>query len=164
MHKYTILIMALLASVLATAAVFAQELVADTMVSGEPWIDLFLPFVSTVTVSLIGVFVTFGTVYLKNRWGIEIDEENRKAFQTSVTNAAGLLIQNAATAGRAIEFDVRSPMMKQAIDYVARGAPAAFARQEINPEHVAEAVTSKVAQILAGALPPAAAPSTPIET
>lgn len=130
-----------------TFAAATAALAQDTTVSAEPWVAILLPFVLTVTTALIGAGTTFGIAYLNARWNIQIDAENRAAFQTAVTNAAGLLIQKAGSKAAAAAIDVGSPMLKDAIRYVEKGAPAALARQGITPEHVAKAILAKIPQI-----------------
>lgn len=129
-------------------ALAGAALAQDTVVSAEPWVATFLPFVATLTTALIGAAVTFGVAYMNARWKIQVDQENRDAFQTSVTNAAGLLIQRLGAQAAMAKIDVHSPAMREVIDYVGKGAPEAIAKWGITPERVAKAIVAKVPQVL----------------
>jgi hypothetical protein len=142
--------LALLAGCFAFAAV-AQ----DTVITAEPWVATFLPFVTAITVALIGTLVPLIFAYVLKKWGLDVDKEHRDAFQTSVTNAAGLLLQRAAASASTAKIDVGSPMMAEAIRYVQERAPDALKKWGITPDMIAKSIVAKIPQIEAssGAAP-----------
>lgn len=141
-------------AIAALAAVLALPALAqDTVISAEPWVATFLPFVTAVTVALIGALVPLVFAYVLKRWGIDVEKAHRDAFQTSLTNAAGLLIQKAAAGAATAKIDVRSPAMAEAIRYVQNGAPDAIKAWGITPERIATAIVAKIPQIEASSGP-----------
>lgn len=151
--------MKLFAAVLVAMLAFAGLAHAqETVISAEPWVTTFMPFVQAVVLALIGAGVTFGTAYLNARWNIQIDAENRAAFQQSVTNAAGLLLQRLGADAANAKIDVHSKAFAEAIRYVEKGAPEALAKWGITPDRVTEAILAKVPQVTASPTPIMGAP------
>lgn len=135
-------------AIAALAAVLALPALAqDTVIVAEPFVVTILPFVTTITVALIGALVPLVAAYVKTRWNLDWEKAHRDAFQTSLTNGAGLLIQKAGDALSAGKIDVRSPAMAEAIRYVQNGAPDAIKAWGITPERIATAIVAKIPQV-----------------
>lgn len=107
------------------------------------------PFLTATATAAIPVLVAG----FLQRTRIQVDAAQREAFQTSLTNAAGLLIQKAGASASTATIDVRSPAMAEAIRYVQSGAPDAIRKWGITPESVAEKIVAKVGLITAAAPP-----------
>jgi hypothetical protein len=148
---------------LMSAMAFAQTEPGTTVVTAEPWVATFLPFITTLTTGLIGLLTIFLGYYLKAKYDIDWEKENRDAFQTSATNAAGLFIQRVGAEAAMATIDVHDPRLKEFIDYVGKGAPKAIEQWGITPERVAKTILAKVAQVLPVEVAPIAGPlPTPI--
>jgi hypothetical protein len=138
---------------LLAARAFGQEV--DTVISAEPWVATFMPFVSTITVALIGALVPLVFAYVLKKWGLDVEQAHRDALQTSLTNAAGLLLQKLGRQAEGATIDVRSQAMADAIRYVEKSAPDALKSWGITPDSIAEKIIAKIPQIEAssGAAP-----------
>lgn len=143
------------ALMLLPVAALAQAVVAttdapDTVVTAAGWVQLFQPFVLTIATALAGWLATRISDYLASKKVIEQDEEQRTAFQTSVKNAAGLLVQRAGRDAASAIVDLHDPRLKALHDYVQKGAPGAFARWGITPDKVSETILAALGKLLAG--------------
>jgi hypothetical protein len=141
--RYSTPLIAFVAMIFAHAA-YAQ----DTVVTAEPWVVTFMPFVQLLITGIIGLLTTFLGLYMKAKYNIEWEKEQRDAFQTSATNAAGLYIQRVGAQAAMATVDVHSAALKEALDYLAKGAPTAIRHWGITPERITKILLAKISQVL----------------
>lgn len=115
-----------------------------TVVSAQPFVELLLPFVQAI---VLGVLVPVATAYLIRKLKLDMEAHQRDALQTSLTNAAGLVIQRGAAQAGKLTVDTRSPQMAAAIRYVQDSAPDAVRKWGLTPEAIAEKVRAKLPQV-----------------
>ena len=115
----------------------------DTIVSAQPFVDLLLPYINAI---VIGVFVPVFLAFALKKLGLDMEAKNREALQTSLSNAAGLLIQKAGVEAGAFSLDVKNEQMAAAIRYVQKSAPDAVAKWGLDPSEIAEKIRAKIPQ------------------
>lgn len=149
------LLTGLIGLLLFTGAAFAQAVTAtpDTIVNvGDlvsPWLQLIFAAASVV----IPAAALWAAAELRRRTGISIEASHREAFQTALTNAAGLLLAKAGDAAKNISFDARSPAIKDAVLYVNKSAPDALAYFGVSPDQIAEKIAAKLGAMTAAPPP-----------
>ena len=136
MNRFLLILGALLALPVAAMA-------QDTVISNAPFVDLFMPFLQAIALAMAPIVAG----YIIRILGIKADDSKRAAFQTSLANAAGLLLAKAGSAARTATLDVRNANMAEAIRYVQNSAPDAIAKWGITPESIAQKIVAKIPQI-----------------
>lgn len=116
----------------------------NTVVSAQPFVELLLPFVQAI---VLGVLVPVATAYLIRKLKLDMEAHQRDALQTSLTNAAGLVIQRGAAHAGKLSVDTRNSHMAAAIRYVQDSAPDAVRKWGLTPEAIAEKVRAKLPQV-----------------
>ena len=124
----------------------------STIVSAQPFVDLLLPFIQAI---VLGVLVPVATAWFIRKLNLDMEAQHRDALQTSLTNAAGLVIQKGAAQAGKLTYDTKSPAMAQAIRYVQDSAPDAVRKWGLTPEKIAEKVRAKLPQVEATSAPAA---------
>ena len=117
---------------------------STTIVYAEPFIELLLPFIQAI---VLGVLVPVAVAFFLKKLNLDMEAQHRDALQTSLTNAAGLLIQKGAAQAGKLTVDVKSAQMAAAIRYVQDSAPDAVKRWGLTPEAIAEKVRAKLPQV-----------------
>lgn len=143
---------ALLFVLLLPVVAFAQE-TADTVVNvGDllaPWLQLLFAAAATV----IPAAALWAAAELRRRTGISIEASHREALQTSLTNAAGLLLGKLGEKAQGVTFDARHPAVREAIQYVNAAAPDALAYFGLRPDQIAEKLAAKLGAMTAAPPP-----------
>lgn len=150
------LLTGLIGLLLITGAAFAQAVTAtppDTIVNvGDlvsPWLQLIFAAASVV----IPAAALWAAAELRRRTGVTIETAHREAFQTALTNAAGLLLAKAGDAAKNLSFDARNPAIKEAVLYVNKSAPDALAYFGLSPDQIAEKIAAKLGAMTAAPPP-----------
>lgn len=134
------------AMMLALAApAFAQT----TTIEGASIFGALKPYIT----ELVGIFVAGVLGYLatlvKAKFGLDIEAKHREALQTALTNAAGLLIAKGDGLAAGINFDVKNPIVAEAVNYALKGAPDAMKYFGLTPERVRDMLAAKVGVVIA---------------
>lgn len=123
----------IIAAVACTAAAVAQTAPAP---SAPIAIDMLRPYLRDLFYTIGSILMGLATLYLKQRWGIDLDAARRASFQTASTNAAGLY----ATTGD----------MSRAVEYLKDAAPDAIKHFDITAAQLPEKIQAKAGIIEAG--------------
>lgn len=149
-----ILAAVVLLQVLATAAL-AQD--TSTAVSVSPLIDFVLPILLTIISGVISIGLPSILTKLAARYNLQIEQAKRDALQTTLTNAAGGLLQKLGDRARTLELDVRNPDVAEAVQRVVQGAPDALKWAGLTQDEIARRVLEKLPQIGTASASPAPA-------
>lgn len=136
---------AILAALLAAAGMAVAQ---GTVVSLEPTADLLSPYVRDImTVVVIPFIIVPLVVQGMRKLGLDIEAQHRDALQTSLTNAAGLLVERARKSVAGVTVDVRNASMAEAIRYVQESAPDAVKKFGLSSDAIAKKIAAKIPQI-----------------
>lgn len=127
-----------------TAAAVAQTVAPVTTISLDELIAPWLQYLVGLVAVLIGALVTWITTMIKQRTGLDIEAHHREAFQTALTNGAGLVIQRGGELAAGVNIDVKNPAIRDAILYVNQAAPDAVKYFGIAPNAIAEKLNAKL--------------------
>jgi uncharacterized membrane protein len=140
---------------LATVAI-AQE--TTTVRVGDilaPWMEMLLSAVSIIVTAIIAYVANL----IRQKTGIDIEARHREALQTALANGAGLIINKLGSSIGDKTIDVRSPLIRDAVNYVSTAAPDAIRNFGLAPDQLAEKLVAKLGL---AAAPAAAATATPV--
>lgn len=129
---------------LMTITAVAQTVAPVTTISLNELIAPWLQYLVGLVAVLIGALVTWITTMIKQRTGLDIEAHHREAFQTALTNGAGLVIQRGGELAAGVNIDVKNPAIRDAILYVNQAAPDAIAHFGITPNMIAEKLNAKL--------------------
>lgn len=138
---------------LACAAMIALgagvAMASDSTVSLAPIVDLIAPYI----VSIIGALVAGLLGWLSKRvndWlGIEIEHRHREVLHSAAFTGLERAIAGLRARGEEISFDLRSPVIAEAVDWVlTKGAPDAVARFGLSPADVEAIVSAKLVRVV----------------
>lgn len=130
--------------VLLTVTAFAQDTAPTTVINLGDLIAPWLEYLVGIVVVLIGALVTWITTMVKAKTGYDIEAHHREAFQTALTNAAGLVIQRGGELAAGVNIDVKNPAIRDAIMYVNDAAPDAVKYFGVTPNAIAEKLNAKL--------------------
>lgn len=117
----------------------------ETLVDVNSWYALLQPYLTMIATTLITAAVAWLTAQMSKWTGMKIEGEHRDAFQTALTNGAGLLIQTLGTKASTMKgLDVHSKAVVDAIDYVQKSAQDAIVHFGITPAAIAEKLEAKL--------------------
>lgn len=141
--------LSILAATLALGAAPALANTPDSTVSLAPIVDLIAPYI----VSIIGALVAGLLGWLSKRvndWlGIEIEHRHREVLHSAAFTGLERAIAGLRARGEEISFDLRSPVIAEAVDWVlTKGAPDAVARFGLSPADVEAIVSAKLVRVV----------------
>jgi hypothetical protein len=149
-----------LAMVAMTSAAFAQEL-PSTTVEVQNLADFAITILQLVVMTTITVGLPMAFAKWSKRTGLEIEQKDRDALQTTLTNAAGGLLQRLGDSAKTLKLDVGNADLAAAIRRVEEGAPDTLRKIGLTEEQIAKRILEKIPQIQQAVEKPAAAPVTP---
>lgn len=107
------------------------------------WKEYIDAIVSAVVFALVGLL--FAAVY---KWtGIKIEDSQRQALQTALTNGAALVLNKLENKLQGKTVTTGSPGVDDAVNYVLKSAPAAVAKFGLTPAELREKIIAKVPQV-----------------
>lgn len=153
MHILRLLGAVLALMIITTVAAFAQDATPDTIINLGDIVSPWLQLIFTAASVIIPAAALWAAAELRRRTGITIEASHRDAFQTALTNAAGLLLAKAGDAANGIKIDARNPAIKEAVLYVNKSAPDALAYFGLSPDQIAEKIAAKIGTMTASSPP-----------
>lgn len=115
--------------------------------------DILTPEVREVITIAIGAVITgimgWLAALFQRRTGMAISQGHMNTLQTALTNAAGKVVARVGARLDRVEVDVRSPLLADAIEYVAGAAPDALAYFGLSRDNIAEKIIAKVGVLTA---------------
>lgn len=105
-----------------------------------PWLEMLIGAVAILVTAILG----YVAALIKRKTGVDIDLARMTTLQTTITNAAGLVINKLGEAAEGKTIDVRHPLIRDAILYVNAAAPDAVAQFGLTPEQIAEKIAAKL--------------------
>ncbi len=135
-----------------TAVVYAQDASNTTIRVGDiigPWTEMIVSAFSL----FIAAVVTYVANLIRKKTGIDIEASHREALQSALTNGAGLILNKLGGSIADKTIDVRSPLLKEGIEYVLNAAPEAVKRFDLSPAQLAEKLIAKLGLASAPSLP-----------
>jgi hypothetical protein len=147
----------------AFADVAPVAVVTAPVVPPSPMLDIFVQYVLPILGTIIGLGLTWLMALLKSKFGLQIEQQQRDALQTALTNAAGLLLQKLGADG-VKALNTAHPDVGRAVNYVVKSAPAAVKAFGLDKraDELAQKVIAKVGVLTAPAaavLPVSLAPA-----
>jgi hypothetical protein len=152
---------AALAAFFVSTAAIAQTTVTSTAPSettinvGQllaPWLQALVAAVITVIMALFGWI----TAVINKRAGLEgnaaimqIEAHFRELLETAMTNAAGWVIMKAGPELDKMTFDVKSPLIVQAVMTINNLAGTAVTRFGLTPDDLAKKIIAKIGVLTA---------------
>lgn len=125
----------------------------DTVVNVGALLDPWLQLLLGVATIIIPAVATWAAAELRRRTGIAIEQAHMTTFQQALANGAGLLLAKTSDATHAINLDIRSALVKEAILYVNRSAPDAIKYFGVTPDAIAEKLIAKLGLATAAPAP-----------
>lgn len=117
------------------------------------WAPVLMNSIGAVVAAIAGWLA----IVVKSKFNIDIEARHREAFQSAVTNAAGLLIGKVGDLAGSLRLDVRNPVVAESIEYVLKAAPDALKYFGLfDPDEIGEKIIAKAGVI--------AATNTPMES
>lgn len=104
------------------------------------------PVLDTVVTAIVGVVVGWIGVMAHRFLGITLEQRHRDALQTTLTNAAGLVL---AKIGRNQTISPRDVKNAGGVEYVEKGSPDALANFDLTgkEDEIAEKIIAKISQV-----------------
>ena len=155
----------ILALILMTPALAGMALAQDTTVSVSPLVDFVLPILLTIISGIISVGLPVILTKLAARYNLQIEQAKRDSLQTTLTNAAGGLLQKLGDRARELKVDLKNPDIAEAVQRVVQGAPDALKWAGLTQHEIASRVLEKLPQIGAAGIStaPVASAARPLE-
>lgn len=125
---------------------------AEAQTLGDSLLGVFRPYL----IELAGIFIAALAAWLfkliREKLGLDIEARHREAFQTALTQAAGLLISRLGSGSLAARLPMDSPGIIDGVAYVQSAVPDAVARFSLEPHVISEKLTAKIGVIAAPAI------------
>lgn len=155
---------------LAFVAIFLAAAAAQTTTAPTTTVSLWDalgPWASSIAAALAAVIIAFlgwVTETIRQKTGIQIDVLRSETLQAAITNGAGKAVVLLGDRLKTVTIDVRSPVVKEAVDYVLRSAPEAVKHFGLSPDQLAEKIIAKLGVITASnpEVNPVATPTPPV--
>lgn len=147
--------------VMLLALLVTPALAQDGTVELGPFANFIIQWVLPGAVVLIGGLVTWVVELIRRRTGLQIEQQYRDAFQTALTNAAGLALTALGGKLGGAKISINNPAVREAVSYVLRSAPDAIEKFGLKdkPQELAEKVVAKLGVVASGEVPTTPAPN-----
>lgn len=136
----------------AASALGAAPALADTQestVSVATIIDLAAPYIVSIIGALLAGLLGWLSKRVNDWLGIEIEGRHREALHSAAVTGLERTVAALRGRGEAISFDLRSPVIAEAVDWVlTKGAPDAVARFGLSPVDVEAIVRAKLVHVI----------------
>lgn len=119
----------------------------ENTVSIEPIVDFVLPILGMIISTIIAVFLPILLTKLAAKFNLQIEQQKRDALQTTLTNAAGGLLQQLGTRAKDVRITIADQKMRDAVQRVINGAPDAVKWAGLNEAEIARRILEKLPQI-----------------
>jgi hypothetical protein len=117
------------------------------------WKPYVVEIVQIAAFAIVGLLAELA----RRKFNLSIEESHRNALQTAITNAAGLALNKLGNSLQGKKVEIGSPIIAEAVNYVAKSAPDAMAKFGLSPEDLREKVVAKIPQVANTTAPPAPA-------
>lgn len=107
---------------------------AQTPTTGSAVFEIVRPYLVEIAGVFIAAVVGWLATTIKAKLGVDIEARHREALQAALTNAAGLVINRAGGAVRALNLPESNPLLVEGVKYVVDSAPDALKHFGITPE------------------------------
>lgn len=133
---------AFIAGLLAYDIAHAQQAAYPVIVGDliAPWLQMLMGGLAVLITAIVGWLAA----RIEAKTGIEIEARHREAFQTALTNSAGLVLNNIAGRVKDVSFDTKNPYVREAVEYVLRSVPDAVEKFGVTPEQIATKIVAKL--------------------
>lgn len=125
---------------------------AEAQTLGDSLLGVFRPYL----IELAGIFIAALAAWLfkliREKLGLDIEARHREAFQTALTQAAGLLISRLGSGSLASRLPIDSPGIADGVAYVQGAVPDAVARFGLEPHVIGEKLIAKIGVLAAPAI------------
>lgn len=121
-----------IAAIALAFVVLASPAYATDINVGNAYDTVLLPLLMAVATAMAGVITaaaTYAVSWLRNKTGIqalELDAQHRAALESSVTSAAGLVLNQIGNKLDGKVISINDPLLGMAVDYAIKVAPAAI--------------------------------------
>lgn len=127
---------------------------AQTPTTSSAVFEIVRPYLIEIAGVFIAAVVGWLATLIKAKLGIDIEAGHREALQAALTNAAGLVINRAGGAVRALNLPESNPLLVEGVNYVVDSAPDALKHFGITPAAaqaiLAQKLTAKIGVMIAG--------------
>lgn len=138
----------------ACVVVMLAAVSAEAQTLGDSLLGVFRPYL----IELAGIFVAALAAWLfkliREKLGLDIEARHREAFQTALTQAAGMLISRLGSGAMAVRLPVDSTGIADGVTYVQQAVPDAVARFGLDPNAIAEKLAAKIGVLAAPSIKP----------
>lgn len=125
---------------------------AEAQTLGDSLLGVFRPYIIELAGILIAALSAWLFKLIREKLGLDIEARHREAFQTALTQAAGLLISRLGSGSLASRLPIDSPAIADGVAYVQQAVPDAVARFGIESHVIAEKLTAKIGVLAAPAI------------
>lgn len=149
-----------IAGTTATITVPASSEPQEFHIDIKPLIDGLLPYIVSTIGGIIVLIGGLLTVWLKQKFNIDIDQKHRDAWQQSAQNAAGaLLARGAVKIEESGKISVQSEAMASVVNTVMERVPDAIKHFGFTPNDIQNLIVAKIPQVVTGSVPATVAPA-----
>jgi hypothetical protein len=132
--------MLLAASIVGAALAHADISVGQAFGAWREYVDAVL---SALIIGLVGIVLEL----IRRKLGISIEDSQRAALQTALTNGAGLALTRLGNVLDKKTVTTGNAAIDEAVNYVMKSAPAAVARFGLTPDQVRQKIEAKLPQV-----------------
>lgn len=126
---------------------------AQTPSAGSAVFEIVRPYLVEIASVFVAAVVGWLATTIKAKLGIDIEARHREALQAALTNAAGLVINRAGGAARALNLPESNPLLVEGVKYVVDSAPDALKHFGITPaaahDILAQKLEAKIGVVIA---------------
>jgi hypothetical protein len=113
------------------------------VIDGASIFGVWKPYIVEIVTGAIAALVGWVINLARQRFNLDIEARHRDALQTTLSNAAGLLINQLDGVAGGIKLDVKNAAIAEAVTYVLKGAPDALKYFGLGPERLREMIVAK---------------------
>ena len=124
---------------------------AQATIEGQKAFGWLQPYVETIVSSAILFVLGWLSYVLKNKWGIEIDTQNRDALHKFLERQAGSLVADGFVKVNGLKFDVGSAALATAANTAGTAIPGVLQHFNITPGTIGEMIKDKIPSVPAAA-------------
>lgn len=133
---------------------YGQEVVTtapDTTVDFSPFLAEVVPYVMSLAAAIVSAALAWIAQQITRRTGIQVEAAHREALQSALMNGARLVVGRLTP--EELRLDVKTPMMKEGIEFVLRSVPDAVKYFGLTPEDVERHLKPKLVAATAEVAP-----------
>lgn len=121
---------------------------STTVVTGGPLWAFIQPYLEIVVSAVITALIALIATVMQRTFNVTLTADNRNALHSAAVSGVNMALSKLGTKVQDLQFDTKSAVVAQAIDYIETSVPDALNHFGVTPQFLEDLVESKLGALI----------------